>query len=239
MPTNVIARSNCALLVQSRRSRFAPKCADAHRHRPHIAAPMVGPANSELAASDSGSPRRGFQSGESHLSGLLPIVMQTSLDIPTMVGWKLVIPQSKKVATMSPAPAAPASTTANNKTGCRSHPPASELPEAGGADLRAGADERPADASALLASVSRLARGLLRTRLGLVLTAAAVVAGGLALGWEWLALVGVLPLLLSVSPCVAMCALGLCMMKGKGGNSCSSPRDSGGSARAEPTADRL
>jgi hypothetical protein len=52
--------------------------------------------------------------------------------------------------------------------------------------------------------------GLLRPRVLLGLTAA-LAAAGLWLGWERLALSGVLPLLLSVAPCAAMCALGLCM----------------------------
>jgi hypothetical protein len=52
--------------------------------------------------------------------------------------------------------------------------------------------------------------GLLRPRvlLGLV---AALMAVGLWLGWERLAFSGSLPLLLSLAPCAAMCALGLCM----------------------------
>ncbi|HZF36892.1 MAG TPA: hypothetical protein VE914_24080 [Candidatus Angelobacter sp.] len=55
----------------------------------------------------------------------------------------------------------------------------------------------------------------LRTRLGtrgLVILGAAVIAVGLALNWSWLIAIGVAPLLLTVLPCVAMCALGVCMM---------------------------
>jgi hypothetical protein len=57
----------------------------------------------------------------------------------------------------------------------------------------------------------------LRTRLGtrgLMLMAGAIIAAGLALKWSWLVAIGVAPLLLTVLPCVAMCALGFCMMKG-------------------------
>jgi hypothetical protein len=36
----------------------------------------------------------------------------------------------------------------------------------------------------------------------------------LALGWEWLAAAGLLPLLLTTLPCVAMCVLGLCAKQG-------------------------
>ena len=94
------------------------------------------------------------------------------------------------------------------------------------------------DAGAVLASVARLLRGLLRSRLGLILTAAVVVTAGLALGWEWLAAAGALPLLLSVLPCVAMCALGLCM-KGGNGQSCSSQQGSGSPPEVKPRADQL
>jgi hypothetical protein len=59
----------------------------------------------------------------------------------------------------------------------------------------------------------------LRGRRGLILTAVALAGLGLALGWNWLAAAGVAPLLLSLLPCAAMCALGFCMM-GKGEKSC-------------------
>jgi len=55
----------------------------------------------------------------------------------------------------------------------------------------------------------------LRSRLGtrgLLILGAAVIAVGLALSWSWLVAIGVAPLLLTVLPCVAMCALGVCMM---------------------------
>ncbi len=56
-------------------------------------------------------------------------------------------------------------------------------------------------------------------RYRLLIIAALVVAAGLWLGWESLAALGVLPLLLSLLPCLAMCALGLCM-RGRDGESC-------------------
>ena len=51
-------------------------------------------------------------------------------------------------------------------------------------------------------------------RLVLVGVAAVLVALGLYLGWGWLAALGLAPIILSLAPCVAMCALGLCMMRG-------------------------
>ncbi len=51
----------------------------------------------------------------------------------------------------------------------------------------------------------------------LMLTGFAAIGGGAALNWEWLTAVGAAPLLLSLAPCAAMCALGLCM---RGSSSC-------------------
>lgn len=56
-------------------------------------------------------------------------------------------------------------------------------------------------------------------RRGLIALAAVAVAGGLAFNWSWLVAIGVAPLLLAAAPCVAMCALGLCMHKMNSGNS--------------------
>lgn len=59
-------------------------------------------------------------------------------------------------------------------------------------------------------------------RRGLVVAGVAVVVAGLALGWNWLAAVGVAPLILSLAPCAVMCAFGMCMMM-KGNSSVSKP----------------
>lgn len=42
-----------------------------------------------------------------------------------------------------------------------------------------------------------------------------MVIAGLSLGWESLVVWGIAPLLISVLPCLIMCAVGLCMMKCK------------------------
>jgi hypothetical protein len=55
----------------------------------------------------------------------------------------------------------------------------------------------------------------MRSPRGLAVGGIALAALGLGLGWDWLAAVGVLPILLSFLPCAAMCALGLCMAKGR------------------------
>ena len=61
------------------------------------------------------------------------------------------------------------------------------------------------------------ARYYLGGRRGLIALAAIALVAGLALNWSWLVAAGIAPLLLGVLPCVAMCALGLCMnrMAGK------------------------
>lgn len=48
---------------------------------------------------------------------------------------------------------------------------------------------------------------------GLLVLAGTALVAGLAFNWSWLVAAGIAPLLLSVLPCVAMCALGLCMNK--------------------------
>lgn len=51
----------------------------------------------------------------------------------------------------------------------------------------------------------------LRSRRGLILIVAVAAAIGAGLHWSWLVAAGIAPVLLAVLPCVAMCALGLCM----------------------------
>jgi hypothetical protein len=60
----------------------------------------------------------------------------------------------------------------------------------------------------------------IRSRRRLILAAIILTAGAIALGWPWLVAAGVAPLLLAAAPCLAMCALGLCM-RGMSGNACS------------------
>ena len=67
-------------------------------------------------------------------------------------------------------------------------------------------------------------------RFWLVLAAAAVVAGA-ALNWSWLVAVGVAPLLLTLLPCTAMCALHLCASK-SAGSSCAGEHQGAESGRA-------
>ena len=57
-------------------------------------------------------------------------------------------------------------------------------------------------------------------RRGLIAAGVAVVVTGLAFNWSWLVAAGIAPVLLTLLPCAAMCALGLCMNQTRG-SSCS------------------
>jgi hypothetical protein len=50
-------------------------------------------------------------------------------------------------------------------------------------------------------------------RRSLWLVAGLALAAGLALKWDWLVAAGVAPVIVSLLPCVAMCALGFCAHK--------------------------
>ncbi|QND64685.1 hypothetical protein HB777_12855 [Mesorhizobium loti] len=56
-------------------------------------------------------------------------------------------------------------------------------------------------------------RHYLGGRRGQIAAGAVIAIAGLAFNWTWLVAAGIAPLLLSVLPCVAMCALGLCMSR--------------------------
>ena len=81
------------------------------------------------------------------------------------------------------------------------------------------AEPAKANKPTLAEDLLALARHYLGGRRALILLAVAVISVGAALSWGWLVAIGIAPLLLTLAPCAAMCALGLCM-KG-GGKSCS------------------
>lgn len=56
----------------------------------------------------------------------------------------------------------------------------------------------------------------LRGRRGLVVLGVLALGLGAAFNWSWLVAAGAVPLLLSLLPCLAMCALGLCMKRMSG-----------------------
>ena len=55
------------------------------------------------------------------------------------------------------------------------------------------------------------ARYYLGSRTGMIAVAALALGLGAYFNWGWLVAAGIAPLLIGVLPCMAMCALGLCM----------------------------
>lgn len=67
---------------------------------------------------------------------------------------------------------------------------------------------------------ARIARTYLAGWRGLIALAALALIAGAAFNWGWLVAVGIAPLLITALPCIAMCALGLCMNR-MAGRKCS------------------
>jgi hypothetical protein len=72
----------------------------------------------------------------------------------------------------------------------------------------------------LKAPPASLARYWLGGRRGMIALAVVAAMAALILNWNWLVTIGLASLLIAALPCVAMCALGLCLNK-MGGKSCS------------------
>jgi hypothetical protein len=62
-------------------------------------------------------------------------------------------------------------------------------------------------------AIRQVIRPWLTGRRGLIIGGLALTVTGLALGWGWLSAIGVAPVILSLAPCAAMCALGACAMR--------------------------
>ncbi|WP_201285475.1 hypothetical protein [Chelativorans xinjiangense] len=73
--------------------------------------------------------------------------------------------------------------------------------------------------TSLSADIFRYIRYQLRGRRGLIVAAIAVGIPALWIGWPWLVVAGIAPILLALAPCAIMCALGLCMRHGASGAS--------------------
>jgi len=81
------------------------------------------------------------------------------------------------------------------------------------------------------------ARHYLGSRTGIIAMAAVALGSDAYFNWGWLVAAGIAPLLLTALPCVAMCALGLCMKGGsKSPGDAQAPHgDSAGDAGQSPT----
>lgn len=65
--------------------------------------------------------------------------------------------------------------------------------------------------NALARAATYAIRVIVRSRVGLLVLAVAALGLGLTFNWSWLVAAGIAPVILSLLPCAAMCALGLCM----------------------------
>ena len=65
--------------------------------------------------------------------------------------------------------------------------------------------------SRVLIGVQAIFKRLGSKRMALAGIALVLMGAGLAWQWSWLVAIGIAPLLISAAPCIAMCALGLCM----------------------------
>ena len=83
-----------------------------------------------------------------------------------------------------------------------------------------GSTQAPLDIAASTRYWLRAAWTRIGPRRALIAVGITAAGGGLALNWSWLTAIGVAPILLSIAPCAAMCAIGLCMPKMMGGSSC-------------------
>ena len=64
-------------------------------------------------------------------------------------------------------------------------------------------------------SLSSSACSVLGNRFGLLTILAGTISISAYSSWGWLVAIGAAPFLISLAPCVAMCALGMCTMGGK------------------------
>ncbi len=90
-------------------------------------------------------------------------------------------------------------------------------------------DQASATGEASAGKFSRVECWMPTKRWALIGLAIGGAIAGLALGWDWIVAAGMAPLVVSVLPCVAMCALGMCAMRGNA-KSCH------GGDKAEPKA---
>ena len=67
--------------------------------------------------------------------------------------------------------------------------------------------------NSLSRDIGNYIRYQLRGRRGLIAAAAVVGIPALWIGWPWLVVAGIVPILVALAPCAIMCALGYCAMR--------------------------
>src|SRR6266571_4532133 len=76
-------------------------------------------------------------------------------------------------------------------------------------------DQASATGEASARKVSRAEWWMPTKRWVLIGLAIGGAIAGLASGWDWIVAAGLAPLVVSALPCIAMCALGMCAMRGQ------------------------
>jgi len=76
-------------------------------------------------------------------------------------------------------------------------------------------DQASASGEASARKVSRAGSWMPTRRWALIGLGIGGAIAGLALGWDGVVAAGLAPLVVSVLPCIAMCALGMCAMRGQ------------------------
>ena len=71
--------------------------------------------------------------------------------------------------------------------------------------------------TSLTQDLLRTIRYYLGSRRGVMVLAGIAIVGGLTFNWSWLVAAGIAPILISVLPCAAMCAIGVCCVKKSAG----------------------
>jgi hypothetical protein len=72
------------------------------------------------------------------------------------------------------------------------------------------------------------------TRWGLLVLAGLAFALGMVFKWNWLVAAGIAPVLVSLLPSAAMCALGFCMHKAVGSSAAPKPPSPGAEPNSKP-----
>jgi hypothetical protein len=81
--------------------------------------------------------------------------------------------------------------------------------------------------TSLTQDLLRTTQYYLGSQRALMVLAGITIVAGLTFNWSWLVAAGIAPILISVLPCVAMCAIGVCCMK----------KSADGSGKSETTDD--
>ena len=78
-------------------------------------------------------------------------------------------------------------------------------------------------------------RNVMLSRRGWVVVLTVLAVAGVVFGWHWLVALGLASIVLSVVPCLIMCALGLCASRMLGRSRCEKPLQSAEATDTAPS----